>query len=231
VLLERRTLLAIIGLALAAWAFAALFDEVREGDTLDFDHRVLLAFRVPGHPEQTIGPPWVETSVRDVTALGSNLIISFIALAVAGYLALAGKRGAAAYVLVAIVGAMLLGNLVKHLADRPRPDLVPHAVEVFTTSFPSGHATDSAAAYLTLGALLARLQPARRLKAYALSLAVLITLAVGLSRLYLGVHWPTDVLAGWTLGGGWALLCWTVVRVLQHRGHVEAPKPEADPQA
>ena len=225
-ILERRTLLAIIGVALAAWAFAAIFDEVREGDTLDFDHRVLLAFRVPGHPDQTIGPPWVETSVRDVTALGSNLIISFIALSVAGYLALARKPGVAAYVLVAIVGAMLLGDLVKHLADRPRPELVPHAVEVFTTSFPSGHATDSAAAYLTLGALTARLQRARRLKVYALSLAILVTLAVGLSRLYLGVHWPTDVLAGWTLGGGWALLCWTVVRVLQHRGHIDAPPPE-----
>ena len=198
-----------------------LFDEVREGDTLDFDHRVLLAFRVPGHPEQTIGPPWVETSVRDVTALGSNLIISFIALAVAGYLALAGKRGAAAYVLVAIVGAMLLGNLVKHLSDRPRPDLVPHAVEVFTTSFPSGHATDSAAAYLTLGALLARLQPARRLKAYALSLA-----ALDHARRRPVAPLPRRPLAdrrvaGWTLGGGWALA------VLDARPGAPAPRAQA----
>ena len=100
---------------------------------------------------------------------------------------------------------------------------------VYTASFPSGHATGSAAAYLTMGALLARFQRQRRLKIYLMSVAVLLTLMIGVSRLYLGVHWPTDVLAGWTLGSCWALMCWTIARQLQRRGAVEPPEPAAEP--
>jgi undecaprenyl-diphosphatase len=224
-LLELRTLLAVIGVALAAWAFAGIYDEVREGETLDFDHRILLLFRDPGAPERPWGPPQVESAVRDVTALGGTPLTVLITLAVAGYLAMARKPGAAGFVLVAILGAMCLSYLGKDLIARPRPELVPHAVVVITNSFPSGHATGAAATYLTLGALMARFEPRRRLKAYLLTLAVIIAVAVGLSRLYLGVHWPTDVLAGWSLGAGWALTCWTIARFLQRQGQLEA-EPE-----
>jgi undecaprenyl-diphosphatase len=231
-LVELRVLLAIAGIALAAWSFAALYDEVHEGDLRTFDQQVLLLFRTPGAPEQVWGPPWVQSAIRDLTALGGTPLVVSFTLAVAGYLVMAGKPGAAVFVLVAILGAAVLSFTAKDLIVRPRPELVPHAVTVVTSSFPSGHATGAAATYLTLGALLARFQPRRRLKIYLLTLAVIITVAVGLSRLYLGVHWPSDVLAGWTLGSGWALTCWVVARILQRRGRIEpTSNAEADEDA
>ena len=221
--LERRTLLAILALAALAWGFAELHEAAVGGDGLD--QRILLLLRDPADPSRPWGPGWLQTSVRDVTALGGYPVYVPLTLFVAGYLALDRKRGAAVFVLCAILGATALGVLLKLGFDRPRPDLVPHAVLTYTSSFPSGHATGAAATYLTLGALLARFQARRRMKAYLLTIGVLTTLSVGLSRIYLGVHWPTDVLAGWTLGAGWALLCWTVARLLQHRGGIE-PTPD-----
>ncbi len=225
-LLERRTLMALMALAALAWGFAELHDAVRDGDSLDLDHRILVLLRDPADPSRPWGPGWLQTSVRDVTALGGYPVYVPLTLFVAGFLALDRKRGAAVFVLCSILGATVLGVLLKLGLDRPRPDLVPHAVLTYTSSFPSGHATGAAATYLTLGALLARFQARRRMKAYLLTIGVLTTLSVGLSRIYLGVHWPTDVLAGWTLGAGWALLCWTVARVLQRRGTVERTPAE-----
>ena len=97
-------------------------------------------------------------------------------------------------------------------------------MEVYTASFPSGHSMMAAVTYLTLAALIARVQPTRALKVYVLTLAVLVTVAVGVSRVYLGVHWPTDVLAGWTAGAAWALGCWLVAWWLEGRGAVEPEK-------
>jgi undecaprenyl-diphosphatase len=131
------------------------------------------------------------------------------------------KARAAILVLVSVVGGTLLSQTMKFAFARPRPDLVPHGAEVYTASFPSGHSMMSAIVYLTLGALLARTQPDRGVKVYIMTLAVALTLLVGVSRVYLGVHWPTDVLAGWSLGGVWALLSWLVMVWLQSRGRLK----------
>ena len=220
-MLERRILIALVVLAAGIWGFVGIADEVREGDATSLDRTILLLFRNPADPSDPLGPIWLESAVRDITALGGVTVTTLMTLGAAGFLLLSGKRGAALFVVVSIAGAALLSSGMKLGFERPRPDLVPHGVEVYTASFPSGHATGAAATYLTLGALLARFQSRRRLKVYLLSLAVLLTVLIGLSRLYLGVHWPSDVLAGWTLGASWALLCWLVAWQLQRRGKVE----------
>jgi undecaprenyl-diphosphatase len=219
--LERRVLVSLLLIASGLWAFLALADGVMEGEHQHLERAILLSFRQADNPAEPIGPYWLESAVRDVTALGGTTITTMVTLVTAGYLLLAGNRGAAMMVLASIAGAVLLSLAIKLGIERPRPELFPHGVEVYTASFPSGHATGSAATYLTLGALLAGFQRRRRLKVYLLTIAVLLTVLIGLSRLYLGVHWPSDVLAGWTLGASWALLCWLVAWQLQRRGKVE----------
>jgi undecaprenyl-diphosphatase len=220
-------ILATLALAAAAiWGFAELADDVLEGETHAFDERILFALRSASDLSDPRGPGWLEELMRDITGLGGIGILSFITLAVAGFLALDRKTHAALFVVVAVSSGMLLSTALKMGFDRPRPDLVPHGALVYTASFPSGHATVSAVAYLTLGALLARVQARRVLKLYVLGLAILLTVAVGASRVYLGVHWPTDVLAGWAIGAAWALCCWAAALWLQRRGQVESPGPD-----
>jgi undecaprenyl-diphosphatase len=223
----RAELLPILLLVLFAggiWTFAELASEVSEGETRRIDTGILLALREPGDPGDPVGPLWVEEMGRDFTALGGVGVLALLTFAVCGFLVLDGKRRAAALVLVAILGALLLSSLLKYGFQRPRPDLVPHAAYVYTSSFPSGHSTMSAATYLTLAALLARVQPRRRLKVFLIGVAVVLTLIVGISRVYLGVHWPTDVLAGWTAGGAWASFCSLLASRLQKEGHIESER-------
>jgi undecaprenyl-diphosphatase len=219
---ERATLLIVLLLSACAWAFVELADEVMEGETRTVDRRLLLALRVAGDVSDPLGPRWVEEMGRDITALGGMAVLVLITLATLGYLWLLRKSRTMLVVFVAVAGAWIFSMSLKMLFDRPRPDLVPHGSHVYTASFPSGHAMLSAATYLTLGALLARVHPQRRLRAYFLLLGAMLSIIVGISRVYLGVHWPSDVLAGWTLGAAWALLCWFVVVLLQRRGEVEA---------
>ena len=209
-------------------AFALIAGEVIEGETAAFDRAVLLALRVAGDPETPLGPPWLQNAARDVTALGSITVLSLITAVALGFLLLQGKRGASLLVLLSVGGGMAISSLLKNQIGRQRPDLVPHGDIVFTASFPSGHSLLSAVVFLTLGAMLARFVEGRRLKAYVLVVAMTVTLLVGCSRVYLGVHWPTDVLAGWCVGAGWAALCWLVALWLQRRGAVE---PEGDAEA
>lgn len=202
--------------------FGGIAEEVVEGDTNRLDRAVLMSFRTADNPADLIGPDWFEEMVRDVTALGSYAFVIIIVTAATGYLLLMRKFGLALLLLAAEAGGMLFSTLLKELFDRPRPDL-EHAARVFTASFPSGHATLSAVTFLTLGALLTRVTADRKAKLYFMATAIVLTLLVGLSRLYLGVHYPSDILAGWCIGSAWAVLCWGGALWLQRRGDVERP--------
>ncbi len=215
---------ALLGLIAALLAsFGRIASMIVNGNTYAFDERLLLALRDPSDPADPIGPAWLENVMRDITSLGSFTVIILMTLVVVGYLLIDGKRAAAAFVLAATSGGIALSEILKALFARPRPELVAHLVDVNSTSFPSGHAMLSAVTFLTLGALLTRVQGSRRLKIYIVSIAILLTIAVGGSRVYLGVHWPTDVLAGWCAGASWAIGCWLLERRLQQRGRIEPP--------
>jgi undecaprenyl-diphosphatase len=227
--LDLGLLLAALALAGACWAFAELADEVLEDETRGVDEAVLAALRDPSDPSDAIGPEWLEEAARDVTALGSMAVLGLGVAAAAGFLAI-HRRWRALVLLVAATGlGVLLVQLAKAGFERARPGVVPHLARVFSSSFPSAHSSLSAMVYLTLAVLIARLLPRRRAKAYVLLVAFALTLAVGASRVYLGVHYPTDVLAGWTLGLAWAVAFWAAARALQRRGKVErAIPPEGD---
>ena len=222
--LGRHPAMLLIVVALLAggiWGFVELADEVLEGETRSFDEAVLLSLRNPEDLSDPLGAHWVEEVGRDVTALGGVTVLTLITLAVIGYLLLEHKIRTAVLVVFSIGGGMLASSLLKGIFERARPDLVPHEAYVYTFSFPSGHSMMSATTYLTLAALLASVQSRLRARVYLILVALLVTLAVGISRVYMGVHWPTDVLAGWTAGAVWAVLCWELARWLQHRGQIE----------
>jgi undecaprenyl-diphosphatase len=216
-------LIFILTIAALLFAFGLIAQEVVEGEPLAFDRALLLAFRDSTNPSVPIGPSWLLETARDVTSLGSTIVLGLILFAVVGYLLLDRKRAAAWLMLGAVLGGVALNILLKFTFARPRPDFVIPAVQVFTASFPSGHATLSAITYLTLGALLAQTNPSVRIRIYFMSLASLFTGLVGLSRVYLGVHYPTDVLAGWCIGTAWAMGCWALTTWLQRRGGIEPP--------
>jgi undecaprenyl-diphosphatase len=219
---EPVVLLALAIVVASIWLFADLADDVLGGDTSRFDESVLLMLRRADDPATPIGPSWLAEAGRDITAIGGTAVLVLMITAVSGYLWLVRKHGAMWLVLASTIGGLLLSSLLKYFFARPRPDVVPHLADVHTASFPSGHSMMSAVVYLTLGALLTRLVARPLVKLYFLGVACLLTGLVGASRVYLGVHYPTDVLAGWLAGLVWATLCWLVARWLQNRGQVES---------
>ncbi|MFK0691227.1 phosphatase PAP2 family protein [Mesorhizobium sp. IMUNJ 23033] len=215
--IEFPVLLAGLVIAGGLWGFEELMEVARASTAHAFDTEILLAFRKAGQPDSPIGPPWLEGAMRDITSLGSASVLVLITAAVIVYLLMIRRPATALLIFVAVAGGQVLSSLLKAGIDRPRPDLVSHLVNETSFSFPSGHAMLSAVTYLTLGSLAARFLHGRTTKIFVLCLAVLTTVLVGISRVYLGVHWPSDVLAGWCAGFAWAMLCWLVARVLQRR--------------
>ncbi|MCO5064105.1 MAG: phosphatase PAP2 family protein [Rhizobiaceae bacterium] len=210
--IEFPVLLAGLLLAGGLWGFIELSEFARDATPHSIDTTLLLALREPGQLDNPIGSEKIEGWVRDITGLGGVAVLVLLTSLVVVYLLIAGKWQIALFVLVAVGGGQLVSTLLKLGIDRPRPELVPHMVRETSSSFPSGHAMMSAVTYLTLGSMLARITPHRWLKIYFLFVAVLLTGLVGASRVYLGVHWPTDVLAGWCAGFAWAMLCWLIAR-------------------
>ena len=224
------TFLALLGLIVAAiWALAELTDEVVEGSTRNLDRDILLLLRTPGDPSDPIGPCWLEEMGRAFTALGGVAVLTLTTLVVSVFFLLLKRWKLTAYILVTVAGGILISGIAKEFFDRSRPDLVPHGSLIQTASFPSGHSMMAAVTYLTLGVLIARVQSRFILKVYVMSVAVLLTIFVGVSRVYLGVHWPTDVAAGWLAGGAWSMICLIVARYLAERGHIEQQSTEDAP--
>ena len=206
--------LLLVGLAAAGMA-AHIIEELSEGDTFRSDSAILLALRRPGDLARPIGPAWVQQSAIDLSALGGFTLLWLFGLAGGGYLLLRRRRAEAGWLAASLVGASIFDTTLKSIFHRARPEVVPHLAVVSNASFPSGHAMISAAVYLSLGLMLAEADPRRLGRGYLMAFASLLVLLIGASRVYLGVHWPSDVVAGWCLGGVWALLVFAANRALR----------------
>ena len=203
---ERQVLTILMVVAGALWLVVEALDRLDTG--------ILSAFRDGADP---VGPRWVEELARDVTALGSFSVLVLLVTASVVFLLMARQHADSWTMLVSTAGGIAVTLTLKALLARPRPETFLHNVYVSTASFPSGHAMMSAVTYLTLAAFLARELRIRALKMYVMLLALFVSVLVGISRVYLGVHWPSDVLAGWSFGAGWALLCWSTAERRQRR--------------
>lgn len=224
---EHRLLIALgIGAALFA-IFAAVAGEMVDGDTQAFDIAVLKALRTPGDPAVPIGPHWLKFSMMDITALGGTTVLALIAVLAIAFFIMQRRYHHALFTAVAAGGGALFSSVLKSIFDRPRPDVVPHLVEVSSMSFPSGHSMNSAVIYFTLAVLLARNFEQARLRTFIISVAAILVFAIGFSRVYLGVHYPSDVLAGWTAGAAWAIAVGVIATLLQQRDKIEPPTAPA----
>lgn len=218
---ESRILLAFLAVAGGLLLLGKAASEVIEGDTLAFDRAVLLLLRQSSDAAMPLGPPWLRQAMVDVTALGSVAVLTIITVLAAGYLVATKKPTLAAFMVGAVTGGALISTLLKITYARTRPDIVAHLVGTDSASFPSGHAMNSAVTYLTLAVLLARAEKSVAVRRYLISMAIALTLLIGFSRLYLGVHWPTDVAAGWIVGGFWAAGCSLWAKRLQSHHTLE----------
>lgn len=217
------------------FVFAQVAEEVLEGENQETENELMRALRSPEDPSMPIGPEWLMQAGLDITALGSGAVLTLTTLLVAGYLLLAKRYAHVLFLLVATLGGTFLSLSLKAVFSRERPSVVPHLANVTSASFPSGHSMVSSVVYLTLGVMLSRSVKSKRAKIYYVSAAMFLAFLIGLSRVYLGVHYPTDVVAGWAVGTAWATICSLVAYWLQSRGDVEPPggssEEQAEPQA
>lgn len=202
-------LLALLFIIGGTWAFIEIADEIVEGEAQRIDEGILAVI-------SAYHPLWLTVIMRDVTALGSVAVLSITVLSVAGFLMLQRELFYMLLMLVASVCGGVLVTVLKMLYSRGRPDLPLHPLIAETSpGFPSGHAMMSAVVYLSLAVLLTRVIPSAGARMYVISVAAMLTVLIGLSRICLGVHYPSDVLAGWSIGLAWACLCWLGLRGLE----------------
>jgi undecaprenyl-diphosphatase len=206
--LETRALLIWIALVFALWAFLALANEIGEGETGTIDQRLIMMMRMPGDASNPLGPPWLKDSMRDITALGGVTVLSLLTIVMVVCLILHQKRREGVILAITAIGAQASIEILKIIYDRPRPNQGFADTHAYSTSFPSGHTTESTAIFLTAATVIATLETRANTQILAYIVAIFAIIGVGFSRIYLGMHWPTDVLGGWVLGAAWALVAW-----------------------
>lgn len=208
-----RYILAVMVFGLMGFLVLELWSEIDEGDARAIDRAILLAFRNPADTTSLIGPGWIEQVTKDITTLGSPAVLVLAVFGAAGFMVARRSYRMAAIVIAASASGSLVVVLLKGVFDRARPDVVTRLVEETSMSFPSGHAANSAIIYLTIAVLFVRVEQSLRTRIFALALGILVVLSIGISRLALGVHWPTDVVAGWLIGAVWASIWAMVVKL------------------
>jgi undecaprenyl-diphosphatase len=194
-----------LGVGIALLVFRRIAEAVGAGDAGAFDRAVYHALRPHASAEHSLALAWAHIAANDFSAMGSVSVLAFIVVAACGLFLSLRRRAEAAILLLASGGGLALTNVLKDMFQRGRPPLTPEQAAGLNASFPSGHAMLSATVYLTLGALIGHFAPRRLIRFYVLGVAILLTAMIGLSRIYLGLHWTTDVLGGWCVGGAWAL--------------------------
>lgn len=205
--------LAIVTLGIMT--FVEIADDMTEADGQAFDQMVLHWMQpIAGQPR---GSRWLHEAAADLTSLGGISVLTLFAVVALGFLLILRKRLSALLLVVGLVGGVGLSEGLKALFERARPPAVYQAVETLNASFPSGHALLSTVFYLTVAVMMTRAFPKRRLKAYVLGVGMVFALLVGLTRIYLGAHWTTDVLAGWSIGAAWAMALWLVSYAVERR--------------
>ena len=218
---------AIVGI-LGTALFARIADFVREGSTQAFDDRVMTWMG----QHRII---WLERTLVEITALGTGGVVISIVGVSAMFLWLTRHQYSAVLLLFSTIGGIVVNNVLKLIFMRERPQVFEWAAHASSSSFPSGHAMSAAIVYATVGYLAARLQKRLWARWLTLSFAFVLVILICASRVYLGVHYPTDVLAGLVLGLAWAGFCMATleaVQVLGARRSVqiqkdEEPAPEA----
>ena len=199
----------VIGLSLGIYLLIASFDWLHAGGTQRFDEWALRSLRRPEDPSVPIGPEWLHEAALDATALGSYLVLSLLVAGTASFLMLTRRYVQSLFMVASVAGAYCFMFWMKHFVARDRPSIVPHLRDVALPSFPSGHAMMSAVIYLTLAATAAQGISSPRIRTFWFLCAGTLAALTGTSRVFLGVHYPTDVVAGWFIGALWAMMCVT----------------------
>ena len=220
---ETSTLLHLFFGAACAWLLVKTVPKVYKGRLEAIDNKVLRALRRPENLSVPVGPKWMLTAAKDVTALGSGTNLTIATVILAGFLCLNRRFRAAGFLVSSLGSGLLLCQSLKGFFARRRPTVVPHLAHFDPASFPSGHSMGAALVYLTSGSIVSRQVTGKMAKAYFLSMALVLAVVIGASRVYLGVHYPSDVLAGWAAGSLWSGACAQAARWLQNQGGVEAP--------
>ncbi len=220
---ETTTLLHLFFGAVCAWLLLKSVPKVYKGRLEAIDNHVLRSLRRPEDLSIPIGPKWLPQAAKDITALGSGTNLTIATGILVGFLCLNRRFRATGFLLSSVGSGLFLCQSLKGFFARRRPTVVPHLAHFDPASFPSGHSMGAALVYLTSGSIISRQVTGSLAKTYFLSMAVVLAVIVGVSRVYLGVHYPSDVLAGWAAGSLWSSACAQAARWLQRQGSVEAP--------